>query len=116
MCMKSQRMISIGDDNMIENGRELCKIQEHMLRAKDSMEIEDPGGAGRSVRTDITTMPVAIGHILPAEYFARCCRGGAAGGKAQIWTICMRHCMPAIRLTAAPESAPSARPRSELQC
>lgn len=61
-------MISIGDDNMIENGRELCKIQEHMLRAKDSMEIEDPGGAGRSVRTDITTMPVAIGHILPAEY------------------------------------------------
>lgn len=42
--MKSQRMISIGDDNMIENGRELCKIQEHMLRAKDSMEIEDPGG------------------------------------------------------------------------
>src|ERR1700757_3884513 len=65
-----QRMISIGDDYEIENdrgervfrgdgkalrvrktllfedmqGRELCKIQERMLRAKDSMEIEDPGG------------------------------------------------------------------------
>jgi uncharacterized protein YxjI len=65
-----QRMISIGDDYMIENdrgervfkldgkalrvrktivfedidGRELCKIQERMLRVKDSMEIEDPGG------------------------------------------------------------------------
>jgi uncharacterized protein YxjI len=65
-----QRMISIGDDYVIENdrgervfkldgkalrvrktilfedmdGRELCKIQERMLRIKDSMEIEDPGG------------------------------------------------------------------------
>ena len=65
-----QRMISIGDDYMIENdrgervfkldgkalrvrktivfedihGRELCRIQERMLRVKDSMEIEDPGG------------------------------------------------------------------------
>jgi uncharacterized protein YxjI len=65
-----QRMISIGDDYVIENdrgqrvfkldgkalrvrktivfedmdGRELCKIQERMLRVKDSMEIEDPGG------------------------------------------------------------------------
>ena len=26
------------------DGRELCKIQERMLRVKDSMEIEDPGG------------------------------------------------------------------------
>jgi uncharacterized protein YxjI len=65
-----QRMISIGDDYVIENdrgervfkldgkalrvrktivfedidGRELCKIQERMLHIKDSMEIEDPGG------------------------------------------------------------------------
>ena len=65
-----QRMISIGDDYVIENdrgervfkldgkalrvrktivfedidGRELCKIQERMLRVKDSMEIEDPSG------------------------------------------------------------------------
>lgn len=65
-----QRMLSIGDDYWIENergervfkvdgkalrvrqtlifadaqGRELCKIQERMLRIKDSMEIEGPGG------------------------------------------------------------------------
>jgi uncharacterized protein YxjI len=65
-----QRMLSIGDDYVIENdrgerafkldskalrvhktimfedmaGHELCKIQERMLRVKDSMEIEDPGG------------------------------------------------------------------------
>jgi uncharacterized protein YxjI len=65
-----QRMISVGDDYVIENdrgervfkldgkalrvrktirfedmdGRELCKIQERMLRVKDSMEIEDPDG------------------------------------------------------------------------
>ena len=65
-----QRVISIGDDYVIENdrgervfkvdgkalrvrktllfedmhGHELCKIQERMLRVKDSMEIEDPGG------------------------------------------------------------------------
>src|SRR6201996_7419065 len=65
-----QRMLSIGDDFVIENdrgerafkldgkalrlrktflfedmdGRELCKIQERMLRVKNSMEIEDPGG------------------------------------------------------------------------
>ena len=65
-----QRMISIGDDYVIENdrgervfrldgkalrirqtiifedmdGRELCKIQERMLRARDSMEIEGPDG------------------------------------------------------------------------
>ena len=28
----------------IAPGRELCKIQERMLRVKDSMEIEDAGG------------------------------------------------------------------------
>jgi uncharacterized protein YxjI len=65
-----QRMISIGDDYIIENdrgehvfkldgkalpirktirfedmdGHELCKIQERMLHLKDSMEIEDPAG------------------------------------------------------------------------
>jgi uncharacterized protein YxjI len=65
-----QRMISIGDDYVIENdrgervfkldgkalrirktirfedmdGRELAKIQERMLRIKDSMEIEGPDG------------------------------------------------------------------------
>src|SRR5580704_19629417 len=65
-----QRVISIGDDYVIENdrgervfkvdgkalrvrktllfedmhGHELCRIQERMLRVKDSMEIEDPGG------------------------------------------------------------------------
>jgi uncharacterized protein YxjI len=65
-----QRMISIGDDNVIENdqgdrvfkldgkalrirktilfqdmdGRELCKIQERMLHIRDTMEIEGPGG------------------------------------------------------------------------
>jgi uncharacterized protein YxjI len=65
-----QRMISIGDDYVIENdqgepvfrldgkalrlrqtimfedmnGHELCKIQERMLRVRDSMEIEDPDG------------------------------------------------------------------------
>jgi uncharacterized protein YxjI len=65
-----QKLISIGDDYWIENGRgekvfkvdgkalrirqtlsfedrngqELCKIQERMLRIKDSMEIEDPNG------------------------------------------------------------------------
>jgi uncharacterized protein YxjI len=65
-----QRMISIGDDYLIENdrgervfkldgkalrirktirfedmdGRELCKIQERVLHLKDSMEIEDPAG------------------------------------------------------------------------
>jgi uncharacterized protein YxjI len=70
-----QRMISIGDDYVIENdrgervfrldgkalrvrktilfedmsGRELCKIQERMLRVKDSMEIEDPGGRRMAV-------------------------------------------------------------------
>ena len=66
-----QRMLSIGDDYVIENdrgervfkldgkalrirktilfedmdGRELCKIQERMLRVRDSMEIEGPEGA-----------------------------------------------------------------------
>ncbi len=71
----SQRVISIGDDYVIENdrgervfkvdgkalrvrktllfedmqGRELCKIQERMLRVKDSMEIEDPGGRRMAV-------------------------------------------------------------------
>ena len=65
-----QRMISIGDDYVIENdrgeqvfkldgkalplrktirfedmdGRELCKIQERVLHLKDSMEIESPAG------------------------------------------------------------------------
>src|SRR4029077_19650020 len=65
-----QRMISIGDDYVIENdrgergvrrdgkalrirktilfedmdGRELAKIQERMLHIKDSMEIEGPDG------------------------------------------------------------------------
>jgi uncharacterized protein YxjI len=65
-----QRMISIGDDYMIENdrgehvfkldgkalrirktilfkdmdGHELCKIQERMLHVRDSMEIEGPDG------------------------------------------------------------------------
>jgi uncharacterized protein YxjI len=65
-----QRMISIGDDYVIENdhgermfkldgkalrlrktilfedmdGHELCKIQGRMLHIKDSMEIEDPSG------------------------------------------------------------------------
>jgi len=65
-----QRMISIGDDYVIENdrgervfrldgkalrirktilfedmdGHELCKIQERVLHLKDSMEIEDPAG------------------------------------------------------------------------
>ena len=65
-----QRMISIGDDYVIENdrgervfkldgkalrirktivfedmdGHELCKIQERMLHIKDSMEIETPDG------------------------------------------------------------------------
>jgi uncharacterized protein YxjI len=65
-----QRMISIGDDYVIENdqgervfkldgkalrirktilfedmdGRELCKIQERMLHIRDSMEIEGPDG------------------------------------------------------------------------
>ena len=65
-----QRMISIGDDYVIENdrgervfrldgkalrirktilfddmdGRELCKIQERMLHLRDSMEIEGPDG------------------------------------------------------------------------
>ncbi len=65
-----QRMLSIGDDYVIENdrgervfrldgkamrirktilfedmdGRELCKIQERMLRIKDSMGIEGPEG------------------------------------------------------------------------
>ena len=65
-----QRLLSIGDDYVIENdrgermfrldgkalrirktilfldmgGRELCKIQERMLRIKDSMEIEGPDG------------------------------------------------------------------------
>jgi uncharacterized protein YxjI len=65
-----QHMISIGDDYVIENdrgervfrldgkalrvrktilfedmdGRELCKIQERMLHARDSMEIEGPTG------------------------------------------------------------------------
>jgi uncharacterized protein YxjI len=65
-----QRMISIGDDYVIENdrgdqvykldgkalrirktirfedlqGNELCRIQERMLHVRDSMEIEDPDG------------------------------------------------------------------------
>ena len=65
-----QRMISIGDDYVIENdrgervfkldgkalrirktikfedmqGHELCKIQERMLHVRDSMEIEGPDG------------------------------------------------------------------------
>lgn len=65
-----QRLVSIGDDFNIENdrgqrafvidgkalrlrqtvifkdaqGRELCKIQERMLRVKDTMEIEGPNG------------------------------------------------------------------------
>ena len=65
-----EKMVSIGDDFWIENGRGqkvfkidgkalrvrntlnfedrngnvLCKIQEKMLRVKDSMEVEGPGG------------------------------------------------------------------------
>ena len=65
-----EKMVSIGDDCWIENGRGqkvfkidgkalrvrntlnfedrngnvLCKIQEKMLRVKDSMEVEGPGG------------------------------------------------------------------------
>ena len=49
-----QRMIAIGDDFWIENaqgkrafevdGEVLCKIQERMLRIKDSMEVKGPNG------------------------------------------------------------------------
>jgi hypothetical protein len=33
-----------GKRKSADHGKELCKIQERMLRIKDSMEIEDPGG------------------------------------------------------------------------
>ena len=88
-----QRMISIGDDYVIENdrgervfkldgkalrirktilfedmhGNELCKIQERMLRIKDSMEIEDPGGNRMAVIKKAMITPLRERWVVKLE-------------------------------------------------
>jgi uncharacterized protein YxjI len=88
-----QRMISIGDDYVIENdrgdrvfrldgkalrirktilfedmdGRELCKIQERMLRVKDSMEIEGPDGNRIAIVKKALITPVRERWVIKVE-------------------------------------------------
>ena len=88
-----QRVISIGDDYVIENdrgervfkvdgkalrvrktllfedmhGHELCKIQERMLRIKDSMEIEDPHGSRMAIVKKAMITPVRERWVVKVE-------------------------------------------------
>ena len=88
-----QRMLSIGDDYVIENdrgervfrldgkalrirktilfedmdGRELCKIQERMLRIKDSMEIEGPEGNKIAIVKKAMITPLRERWIIKVE-------------------------------------------------
>jgi uncharacterized protein YxjI len=88
-----QRMISIGDDYVIENdrgervfrldgkalrirktilfedmdGRELCKIQERMLRMRDSMEIEGPDGNRIAMVHKVMIAPLRERWIVKLE-------------------------------------------------
>jgi uncharacterized protein YxjI len=88
-----QRVISIGDDYVIENdrgepvfkvdgkalrvrktllfedmhGHELCKIQERMLRVKDSMEIEDPRGSRMAIVKKAMITPVRERWVVKVE-------------------------------------------------
>jgi uncharacterized protein YxjI len=88
-----QRMLSIGDDYVIENdrgervfrldgkalrirktilfedmdGRELCKIQERMLRLKDSMEIEGPDGNKIAIVKKAMIAPLRERWIVKVE-------------------------------------------------
>jgi uncharacterized protein YxjI len=88
-----QRMLSIGDDYVIENergervfrldgkalrirktilfedmdGRELCKIQERMLRIKDSMEIEGPEGNRIAIVKKAMITPLRERWIVKVE-------------------------------------------------
>ena len=88
-----QRVISIGDDYVIENdrgervfkvdgkalrvrktllfedmhGHELCKIQERMLRVKDSMEIEDPGGRRMAMVQKAMITPVRERWVVKVD-------------------------------------------------
>jgi uncharacterized protein YxjI len=88
-----QRMLSIGDDYVIENdrgervfrldgkalrirktilfedmdGRELCRIQERMLRVKDSMEIEGPEGNRIAIVKKALITPLRDRWIVKVE-------------------------------------------------
>ncbi len=88
-----QRMISIGDDYVIENdhgervyrldgkalrvrktilfedmaGHELCKIQERMLRARDSMEIEGPDGNRAALVQKAMITPLRERWVIKTE-------------------------------------------------
>ena len=88
-----QRMLSIGDDYVIENdrgervfrldgkalrirktilfedmdGRELCKIQERMLRIKDSTEIEGPEGNKIAIVKKAMITPLRERWIIKVE-------------------------------------------------
>ena len=89
-----QRMISIGDDYVIENdrgervfrldgkalrirktilfedmeGRELAKIQERMLHVKDSMEIEGPDGDRIAIVKKAVLAPLRERWIVKPEH------------------------------------------------
>src|SRR5262249_56768750 len=89
-----QRMISIGDDYVIENdrgervfkldgkalrirktivfedmdGHELCKIQERMLHIKDSMEIETPDGDRIAMVKKAMITPLRGRWVAKMEY------------------------------------------------
>ena len=88
-----QRMLSIGDDYVIENdrgervfrldgkalrirktilfedmdGQELCKIQERMLRIKDSMEIEGPDGKKIAIVKKAMVTPLRERWVVKVE-------------------------------------------------
>ena len=88
-----QRMISIGDDYVIENdrgervfrldgkalrvrktirfedmdGHELCRIQERMLHVKDSMEIEGPDGNRIAIVKKALITPLRERWIIKVE-------------------------------------------------
>ena len=88
-----QRMLSIGDDYVIENdrgervfrldgkalrirktilfedmdGQELCKIQERMLRIKDSMEIEGPDGNKIAIVKKAMVTPLRERWVVKVE-------------------------------------------------
>ena len=88
-----QRVISVGDDYVIENdsgervfkvdgkalrarktllfedmhGHELCKIQERMLRVRDSMEIEDPSGRRMAMVKKAMITPVRERWVVKLE-------------------------------------------------
>ena len=88
-----QKMVSIGDDFWIENGRgervfkvdgkalrvrstlifedrngqELCKIQEKMLRVRDTMDIEDAGGRTVASIKKAMITPLRERYVLNIE-------------------------------------------------